>query len=196
MKPPRARHRSCRARRARVAARGRRRRSTMRERPAACGARARPRPTPRFDLVGLHWRGLGERRVPHARGRRRLDAAVAAPAGRRRPRPRRRVASSATRLGRLRRRDPLPDRGHGDAGCARTSSGARAEELARAPSRASRARRRSSRAPRGTPTSRSAARRRTTRARIHFAIVHHTAGSNNYTPRSRPRSCAASRSTT
>ena len=40
---------------------------------------------------------------------------------------------------------------------------------------------RSSRARAGTPTSRSAAPRRTTRTAIHLAFVHHTAGSNSYT---------------
>ena len=43
-----------------------------------------------------------------------------------------------------------------------------------------RARRRSSRAPAGTPTSRSAARRPYYADGIHLAIVHHTAGSNSY----------------
>ena len=40
---------------------------------------------------------------------------------------------------------------------------------------------RSSRARRGRPTRRSAARRRATRAALHFAVVHHTAGTNDYT---------------
>ena len=47
--------------------------------------------------------------------------------------------------------------------------------------RASPARRRSSRAPTGAPTRRSAARRRLRADAIQLAVVHHTAGSNNYT---------------
>ena len=45
------------------------------------------------------------------------------------------------------------------------------------------ARRRSSRAPRGTPTRRSCARSRVIASSIRVAIVHHTAGTNDYTPR-------------
>ena len=67
------------------------------------------------------------------------------------------------------------------AACAPTSSAARGSACG--PKRRSswRARRRSSRAPAGTRTSRFAARRRSTRTAVHLAIVHHTAGSNSYT---------------
>ena len=166
--------------RARDDGRARRRRSGR----AALASAAAPQ---RFNLLGLHWRGSGtvEFRTRSAAGRWSAWQAADDDSGpdRRSPERQRRLARRRPRLGR--RLD-------------RASASGPPARVARAP-RLLPLGRRSTTRPRGSlsiagspaivPRSRLAGRRedpprdaRATRRALKFAIVHHTAGSNDYTP--------------
>ena len=105
------------------------------------------------------------------------------------------AGASASRSGRARRTRSSTGRSAASPGCAPSSSAARGcRSAASGPS--SRARRRSSRAPTGTPTSRSVARRRTTpTASTSRSSTTRPARTPTRRP-SRPRSCGRSSSTT
>ena len=160
--------------------------------------------TPRFDLVGLHWRGAGTVAVPHAITRRPVErlAARADPEAEDLPD----VGSAETRAARgWRLGNPTgPGRPIGSPYRLRGRVERLRAYFVRSPEvrvplrRALDGRLAAADRPRlaGARTRRSAARRRATRRACSSRSSITRPATNSYTARSPPRSCAASRSTT
>ena len=169
-----------------VARRGRSRRSSR----ATCRSAVRLAPrgadAPRFDLVGLHWRGAGSVELPHAQRRRALERLAA---GRARGRGPARSSRPRARAARLAARQPVLDgrrptaieyrlrRGR-HAGCAPSSSGAPASGAAAGARRWRLTADRDAARVEGE-RDRSGAAPPEYAPAVRFAVVHHTAGSND-----------------